>query len=951
MTRRQVTRRSLRRPRRKWNSFDPHRALRLESLERRLLLAGGFNIDGDVLGTGGEEVDASFFADPSGNSTELGAVNANYNKVGNIHSHVSTTDNPTLGYESINPGNDLSGVWLDTNVDANGDVWLYFAFQRFSGSTGQVAFEFQQAATPPVNGGAVDYDSLDLTDPPGADSYTQSVIDSWNPWGNRQAGDFMVVFDTQGQNLNVVLREFNGSGFDTTTLDASVSAAMFSDDNLTGEGAINLSETVFPEEPTSCFSVANIIPATVTGNSDSADFKDVVLGDFASSIAISNCGSVRVTKVTDPVGATGNFDIKLSQSDAGEINFEGDSFLNGTLVGDGSVVTFSDLRADDDYKWEEFNRPPGWTIENIAVLGQDTDYDPATETFTVAAGVTTEITITNDGVDPQIAIEKVTVAGTAEGDGLTILSGESIGWKYTVTNVGNVPLSNVMVGDSETGVTPVLDASASTGEEDGVLDLEDTWVYTADGTAIIGDYSNTGTANGSYNDLSGQTRSAMASDDSNYFGVTTAIDVEKKVSVDEGETFVDADTTPGPTLLASGADPQYQFIVTNNSNVELTINLEDVGLDIDQDVVLAANGGTTTVTASDSWAAGQNTNTADVSASFTDDGGNTATPSDTDDANFFGADPSIDVEKEVSVDGGTTWSDQGALQPGDTAIFAITLSNTGNVTLDDVYFADLLPNVESSLTWQSSVAGLVTIGTLEVNSGQLDIDGDSSITDADDGFVSDGDSNTVYQVVDGTLYDLTGSTPAEDATFRGYQIAGGIVKDFSDPPLDVDNALGDYLSGTIASLAPGESVTINAQADIPNDFLFPEVGAPSGSGALGSNFEIDGNLVGDGDDTIDWGDFVNGDPTFNGNPQNKPDKPIGQDDDSLGKGSKEDSDPPSIVDGSIPSNKSDLTNFLFYAEAVDGNVFLNAAFIRDNTLGTANVDFELNQNEIYSPGE
>jgi hypothetical protein len=50
-----------------------------------------------------------------------------------------------------------------------------------------------------------------------------------------------------------------------------------------------------------------------------------------------------------------------------------------------------------------------------------------------------------------------------------------------------------------------------------------------------------------------------------------------------------------------------------------------------------------------------------------------------------------------------------------------------------------------------------------------------------------------------------------------------------------------------------------------------------------------------------------------------------------------------VVDGSIPNNKSDLTNFLFYEDAVDGNVFLYLGWIRANTLGTANIDFELNQ--------
>src|SRR5688500_2916526 len=41
--------------------------------------SGGFTIDGVVPDAG-----ATFFADPSGATSELGAVNASYNKVGNI---------------------------------------------------------------------------------------------------------------------------------------------------------------------------------------------------------------------------------------------------------------------------------------------------------------------------------------------------------------------------------------------------------------------------------------------------------------------------------------------------------------------------------------------------------------------------------------------------------------------------------------------------------------------------------------------------------------------------------------------------------------------------------------------------------------------------------------------------------------------------------------------------
>jgi uncharacterized surface anchored protein len=46
-------------------------------------------------------------------------------------------------------------------------------------------------------------------------------------------------------------------------------------------------------------SIGNIIPGTITGNSDTADYKDTVLADITDFITISNCGSLTLTKTDD----------------------------------------------------------------------------------------------------------------------------------------------------------------------------------------------------------------------------------------------------------------------------------------------------------------------------------------------------------------------------------------------------------------------------------------------------------------------------------------------------------------------------------------------------------------------------------------------------------------------------------------------------------------------------
>lgn len=71
-------------------------------------------------------------------------------------------------------------------------------------------------------------------------------------------------------------------------------------------------------------------------------------------------------------------------------------------------------------------------------------------------------------------------------------------------------------------------------------------------------------------------------------------------------------------------------------------------------------------------------------------------------------------------------------------------------------------------------------------------------------------------------------------------------------------------------------------------------------------------------------------------------------DNAFGQGSKEDIPTPTVVFGSIPPNKSDLTRFYVNKEFINGKFFLYLAWERSNVLGSANLDFEINQ--VATPG-
>jgi hypothetical protein len=76
----------------------------------------------------------------------------------------------------------------------------------------------------------------------------------------------------------------------------------------------------------------------------------------------------------------------------------------------------------------------------------------------------------------------------------------------------------------------------------------------------------------------------------------------------------------------------------------------------------------------------------------------------------------------------------------------------------------------------------------------------------------------------------------------------------------------------------------------------------------------------------------------------------GQDDNSFGQGTKENDPDVTLVQGSIPPNKSDLTRFYEASEVISGypapntdHVLLYLAWERSNVLGSANMDFEINK--------
>jgi hypothetical protein len=104
----------------------------------------------------------------------------------------------------------------------------------------------------------------------------------------------------------------------------------------------------------------------------------------------------------------------------------------------------------------------------------------------------------------------------------------------------------------------------------------------------------------------------------------------------------------------------------------------------------------------------------------------------------------------------------------------------------------------------------------------------------------------------------------------------------------------------------------------------------------GSTFEgNDGNLAVTTPGNTDW---VNAPNRVRGD-----DLASGTSDNSFGQGTKEDDPNVTVVTGSIPPQKSDLTRFYAANEFANSANYLYLAWERSNVLGSANMDFEINQ--------
>lgn len=361
---------------------------------------GPFVIDGSVPDSGATEL-----LDRFGSVKELGPLNSSTTKIGVIHNDAL----PTLGLTNPNAQVDLRRAWLTTQREAGKD-WLYFAWERDSNSgSGFIAYEFMQSAAPVGCAYATASDA--------------DLVANCNPWANRQDGDFLILWDQQGNSRDLYLRTWSGTAPNLTLsapqlLNASVSQAEYSPDGFRGEAAVNLTDTIFGGQ-TTCRTFANTIPSTVTGNSDSADYKDTIL---QQAPPITNCGTVTVIKQTAPRGLNQAFPFTSTLAGA-EITCTTDATpaafsLNdsGNTSGNSAANTETCTNVPSgSYTVTEGADPSGFAFQSLACTSSGAGTSATTSgkvaSITVAGGGSVTCTYVNRQLTGAVKVSKV-VAGT-----------------------------------------------------------------------------------------------------------------------------------------------------------------------------------------------------------------------------------------------------------------------------------------------------------------------------------------------------------------------------------------------------------------------------------------------------------------------------------------------------------------------------------------------------------
>ncbi len=393
--------------------------------------------------------------------------------------------------------------------------------------------------------------------------------------------------------------------------------------------------------------------------------------------------------------------------------------------------------------------------------------------------------------DPSIEIVK-------DPDNQTVRVGGTAMWNITVTNTGNVLLTNVTVTDT---IAP--DCDHFIGDlEPGV---ENAVTYTCELQDVTEDFTNVAVVKG--DDPDGE---PVEDDDDADVDVTNP-----GISIDKAAK----DGTDSQTVRTDGT-ATWDITVTNTGDIDLenvTVT-DELAPGCDSVIGDLAVGESTSYECTLDNVQADFTNVADVTGDPTD-GGDPVT--DDDPSDVVVRDPGITITKSA-----TDGTDSQTLRTGGTATWDITVTNTGDIDLENVTVTDdLAPgcdNVIGDLAVGESTSYECTLDNVQADfTNVADVTGDP--TDGGDPVTDDDPSDVVVR--DPGITITKSATDGTDLqTFRVGGTATWDITVTNTGQVDLTNvtvtdALAPLCDSVIGDLAVGASTTYQCTlADVQADF-------------------------------------------------------------------------------------------------------------------------------------
>ncbi|MFB2121704.1 beta strand repeat-containing protein, partial [Parapedobacter sp. 2B3] len=399
---------------------------------------------------------------------------------------------------------------------------------------------------------------------------------------------------------------------------------------------------------------------------------------------VENTGNVSLTgvAVTDAVAQDGTSTALVLGAPTGDTDNDGELDVDETWA---YTVTYAAMQSHIDN---------GSDIVNVFT------FDADELTSDVSDDATTTIT-----QSPSVSVEKVV-------DATNIAVPSTLNYTITVENTGNVSLTGIAVTDavSQDGTSTNLTLGAPSGDtdNDGELDVDETWTYTVTYAATQSHIDNGSDIVNTFTFGADELTSDVSDD------ATTTITQSASVSV---EKVVDATNISVPSTLT------YTITVENTGNVSLTgIAVTDA---VAQDgtstaLVLGAPTGDADndgeLDVDETWAytvtyaATQShiDNGSDIVNVFTFDADELTSEVSDDATTTITQSPSVSVEKVV---------DATNIAVPSTLNYTITVENTGNVSLTGVAVTDAVSQDGTSTTLALGAPS----GDAD-NDGELDVD-------------------------------------------------------------------------------------------------------------------------------------------------------------------------------------------------------------------------------------